>query len=675
MPLHVDGTNFLEWVNDARKHLNADDLARAVSTEATTSTEAPLPPAAKWQALLLLTRHLDQPLRLQYMQVEDPAELWSLLHARFNHQQTLFLPQARTDWINLRVMDFTDFATFNSELHRISAQLRLCGETLTDAELIEKTLSTFPPATAILSQQYRNMKFKRHANLMSQLLLAEKHHQLLIRNAESRPVREVHNTISYGLRDSVAPTGAFTAPLPAAAQGPDKQGRPPTAADLGHRHEIEAHAAEASRRPPRGSYRKPPFKSSKPFQRGNQFKPKPQFRPGHQAHGPVQGNCYNCGQKGHFAKNCRAPSYITNMYRELQQLRNQPRQNYSIQTQNPPSPNHDIKNYMTLYETSTSQPDVALIDSASTHTILIDPKFFHFSENDMSWQHCTLITMAGSRNFKFREDKAMIILPGGYTLVCQRAMYAPEAPRSLISYRDLRDNGIHVSTGVDNGEEILSLRKGTEILTTAIAGQEGLYKVPIRSLMDAPIDGEEMYIKARAGDPVISRCNMAKGVSVDTVTKPDLWHRRLGHPGTTVLRRMLPLITGHNLHTSDAEKTHDCVACIQGKFIKRPSHWTLPEELPPPFYRLHGDICGPINPPSGTFRYFFVLVDASGVHSEVALLPTRNMVFPKILAILLKYRNHFPEQHIKYLRMDNAQEFKSHVFEDYCTANGITLTY
>jgi hypothetical protein len=38
-PLSSDGTNFLEWVNDARTVLSADDLARTLITEATTSTD------------------------------------------------------------------------------------------------------------------------------------------------------------------------------------------------------------------------------------------------------------------------------------------------------------------------------------------------------------------------------------------------------------------------------------------------------------------------------------------------------------------------------------------------------------------------------------------------------------------------------------------------------------
>ena len=35
--------------------------------------------------------------------------------------------------------------TFNAEIHCITTQLRLCGETIEEKELVDKILSTFPP--------------------------------------------------------------------------------------------------------------------------------------------------------------------------------------------------------------------------------------------------------------------------------------------------------------------------------------------------------------------------------------------------------------------------------------------------------------------------------------------------------------------------------------------------
>jgi hypothetical protein len=60
-------------------------------------------------------------------------------------------------------------------------------------------------------------------------------------------------------------------------------------------------------------------------------------------------------------------------------------------------------------------------------------------------------------------------------------------------------------------------------------------------------------------------------------------------------------------------------------------------DIPPKLQRLQGNVCGPIKPPSGPLRYFLVLIDASGEHFEVSLLMTKNMVFPKLLAMLLKF--------------------------------------
>ena len=40
--------------------------------------------------------------------------------------------------------------------------------------------------------------------------------------------------------------------------------------------------------------------------------------------------------------------------------------------------------------------------------------------------------------------------------------------------------------------------------------------------------------------PMQTSLDLATTVSKDTAAKPDLWHRRLGHPSETVFRRMLP---------------------------------------------------------------------------------------------------------------------------------------
>jgi hypothetical protein len=119
-PLEPDGSNYLEWNMDMRAYLRAEEIDATIAP----THEASIPTSHKWHTLLIMRRHLDSSLRQQYIQVEDPAELWAALEARFKHEQTIFLPQARSDWIGLRVMNFPNFFAFNSELHRIVATPR-----------------------------------------------------------------------------------------------------------------------------------------------------------------------------------------------------------------------------------------------------------------------------------------------------------------------------------------------------------------------------------------------------------------------------------------------------------------------------------------------------------------------------------------------------------------------
>ncbi|PRQ53193.1 putative RNA-directed DNA polymerase [Rosa chinensis] len=118
-----------------------------------------------------------------------------------------------------------------------------------------------------------------------------------------------------------------------------------------------------------------------------------------------------------------------------------------------------------------------------------------------------------------------------------------------------------------------------------------------------------------------------------------------------------------------------CKACSFGKLGPRPSYAKDPKILIPFLQRIQGDICGPIQPSCGPFKYFMVLVDASTRWSHVALLSTRNAAYAKLLAQIIRLRAHYPDHPIKSIRLDNAGEFTSKTFDDYCMSLGIDVEH
>jgi hypothetical protein len=97
-----------------------------------------------------------------------------------------------------------------------------------------------------------------------------------------------------------------------------------------------------------------------------------------------------------------------------------------------------------------------------------------------------------------------------------------------------------------------------------------------------------------------------------------------------------------------------CALYGSGKFILRPSPLKIQAEPLKFLERIQGDICGPIQPLSGPFRYFMVLIDASTRWSHVCLLSTWNHAFAKLIAQVIWLRASKPEHRIKSIRMDNA---------------------
>jgi hypothetical protein len=62
---------------------------------------------------------------------------------------------------------------YNSVMFRITSELKLYGEKITDEDMLEKIFSTFYASNLLLQQQYRERGFKKYSELISCLLVAE----------------------------------------------------------------------------------------------------------------------------------------------------------------------------------------------------------------------------------------------------------------------------------------------------------------------------------------------------------------------------------------------------------------------------------------------------------------------------------------------------------------------
>ena len=88
------------------------------------------------------------------------------------------------------------------------------------------------------------------------------------------------------------------------------------------------------------------------------------------------------------------------MYKELLKLRNQNRESHAVLIPSPSST--DVENYMALRTPMTQSVKAALLDSASTHTILRSLKFFSFPAGNTCWRNNHVTTIAGQNNLTFK---------------------------------------------------------------------------------------------------------------------------------------------------------------------------------------------------------------------------------------------------------------------------------
>jgi hypothetical protein len=147
--LAVSGKNYLTWALDAKIMFGAKNILKCIQdptlgTSASNNFELSTQ-AKKNQALYFLRHHLNATLKNEYITEENPKVLWDSLKNRYGHQMKALLLKPKRKWFHLCFKDYKTVEQYNSVLYRIVTCLKVYGEKITDADMIDKTLSTFYP--------------------------------------------------------------------------------------------------------------------------------------------------------------------------------------------------------------------------------------------------------------------------------------------------------------------------------------------------------------------------------------------------------------------------------------------------------------------------------------------------------------------------------------------------
>ena len=134
---------------------------------------------------------------------------------------------------------------------------------------------------------------------------------------------------------------------------------------------------------------------------------------------------------------------------------------------------------MTMIE---KKDDACLLDSAITHSILREKNYF----SSITLRKENVHIISGPVEMINGFGNATIMLPNGTTLHIEDALLSTKMKRNLLSFKDVRHNGYHLETIIEDDIDylcIISCKMGIKTIYEKIkASISRLYCVPIRAI-------------------------------------------------------------------------------------------------------------------------------------------------------------------------------------------------
>ncbi|XP_024164273.1 uncharacterized protein LOC112171302 [Rosa chinensis] len=158
-PLNSTGVGYHKWVRDVQNHLTTQGILASIHAPNPDVIAQNVPPMAvtnNAKALIMITRHMDKSLQLDYMNEYSARNLWVALQKLFGNVYDSLLPDLEVQWPNLR---FFDYKTIEVNARRITRFHELIT-TMCVAEkhdnIVVKNYNSQPDGTKVISESNYN---------------------------------------------------------------------------------------------------------------------------------------------------------------------------------------------------------------------------------------------------------------------------------------------------------------------------------------------------------------------------------------------------------------------------------------------------------------------------------------------------------------------------------------